>query len=613
MAAEELMSKGPPRRGGIGGRGPPGRFANRFAAPRSSPLAESSSIPSGVAASESDAAVVPSMGTRTGVAGGVQSSQSEPTQMMAGGDQHAAAHDSVASLTDAFGRQTSLVDSQTAAAAPAALAMPSSSADPVPRPASRGSRDEVMRAGGRHARSPVPPPQVAVALPSPPTIAIVPDEPQPSAAYAPPIAAGQGLAPASTIPRFRSPPPNVAHPVDPTLRNGTAPGAGAPSISVSAVEEEHHPRPPAVAAQPPPTFSFAGPEESEAQAPMINVSGPQDAGPPMINVSSDEDHGHHTHSRTPSSQSHVSLHSDQGQAQRATATTTHDVCSGGAYPHAHHDPASFGPLHPAHAHAVPASTASTAHKSASSVAGLICASPTCLKYIAGRVLSAGPALGYYHPACFRCSHCAEPLEHVAFYEHEGKAYCHLDYYELWARRCFHCRTPIVDERFIRVDDPDLGKTCAPAGGDGQEQGDTTRYYHDLHFFCANCGDPFLDPKAAANGHDGSVCKPFLVHRGYPYCSPCHDRLHLPHCRGCEGVIRPEEEMLTFNPGKAAAPAKKGGVSRPRGDKWHERCLRCSRCGGSFAGEAEDAGSIFVNDEGDVFDAECYAIWLRGQV
>lgn len=37
----------------------------------------------------------------------------------------------------------------------------------------------------------------------------------------------------------------------------------------------------------------------------------------------------------------------------------------------------------------------------------------------------------------------------------------------------------MEEHFITLDDPGLGGT---------------RMYHEQHFFCAECGDPFLAPK-----------------------------------------------------------------------------------------------------------------------
>ena len=213
----------------------------------------------------------------------------------------------------------------------------------------------------------------------------------------------------------------------------------------------------------------------------------------------------------------------------------------------------------------------------------------------------------WHPQCFRCSHCGEHLEHFAFYEHEGRPYCHFDYHELFSRRCFHCRTPIVDERFISIDDEQLGK----------------RYYHDLHFFCANCGDPFVDPKAAAGtaGADEQALvadeqgivqaggKAFVVIKGYPYCEKvgdplllisswvltmplrsfqCHVNLHHPRCKGCKKPIT--DDLIT---------ALKG--------KWHPHCFVCESCKRPFEGER------FFEKDGKAWDEECYKIMLRNMI
>jgi len=51
----------------------------------------------------------------------------------------------------------------------------------------------------------------------------------------------------------------------------------------------------------------------------------------------------------------------------------------------------------------------------------------------------------------------------------------------FAPKCYSCKTPIVEERFISLDDPALGK----------------RTYHEQHFFCAECGDPFLTPTSSS--------------------------------------------------------------------------------------------------------------------
>lgn len=58
--------------------------------------------------------------------------------------------------------------------------------------------------------------------------------------------------------------------------------------------------------------------------------------------------------------------------------------------------------------------------------GLICGG--CDGPIVGRIVNAMGAR--WHSDCFRCTVCDALLEHVSSYEHEGRAYCHLDYHEV---------------------------------------------------------------------------------------------------------------------------------------------------------------------------------------
>ncbi|KAI0044959.1 hypothetical protein FA95DRAFT_1561673 [Auriscalpium vulgare] len=182
--------------------------------------------------------------------------------------------------------------------------------------------------------------------------------------------------------------------------------------------------------------------------------------------------------------------------------------------------------------------------------GLACGG--CGGPIVGRIVS---AMGTrWHPGCFRCSDCRELLEYVSSYEHDGKPYCHLDYHERFAPRCYHCKTAIVDERFITLDDHELGK----------------RTYHGQHFFCSECGDPFLAPAgpqpAGTRGEltftgDGEFEDDdvgFTVYKGYPYCESCHVRLRSPKCKGCKKIIRD---------GTNAVEAL--------GGKWHFQCFTCT--------------------------------------
>ncbi|RMZ90116.1 hypothetical protein DV736_g2639, partial [Chaetothyriales sp. CBS 134916] len=190
----------------------------------------------------------------------------------------------------------------------------------------------------------------------------------------------------------------------------------------------------------------------------------------------------------------------------------------------------------------------------------------CSLPISGRIVTAagskltGMSLRVrFHPDCFRCAHCSTRLEAVAFYPEPDEArqvrideseqpdveetdvrfYCHLDFHELFSPRCRSCKTPIEG---------------AVVNACGQT-------YHEDHFFCAECGDPF------------SSSTPFVEHNGYAYCVSCHTRRTSARCRGCKQVILDE---LTV---EALAA------------KWHEQCFVCHECGGDFGSE----GRFFIRD------------------
>ncbi|KAM0752440.1 hypothetical protein T439DRAFT_379500 [Meredithblackwellia eburnea MCA 4105] len=205
------------------------------------------------------------------------------------------------------------------------------------------------------------------------------------------------------------------------------------------------------------------------------------------------------------------------------------------------------PSHPSH---------SLYHPSSSSIsleAGAVqCA--RCRETMFGRALMAFG--GQWHPDCFRCDQegCGTLLEHVQFEGRDDRVYCMVHYEELFASVCFQCKTPIADQEYLTITDPSLHP---PVG---------TRTYHALHFFCADCGDPFVDPKSLAKGREGTLADPYMVHEGYAYCFKCDVRLWKPKCsKGCKKGIG-------------------GDWVEALGAKWHPECFCCVDCKKPFTGQ-----------------------------
>ncbi|EFI27061.1 hypothetical protein CC1G_15190 [Coprinopsis cinerea okayama7 len=209
--------------------------------------------------------------------------------------------------------------------------------------------------------------------------------------------------------------------------------------------------------------------------------------------------------------------------------------------------------------------------------GLICAG--CEGAIVGRIVAAMNLR--WHPQCFRCSVCQTLLEHVSSYEHDGRPYCHLDYHENFAPKCYSCKTSIIEEQFISLDDPALGK----------------RTYHMEHFFCAECGDPFMTPSMSRSANGGELAlsgdgdfEGFTVYKGHPYCEPCHVRLRLPKCKKCKKSIRDHDRAV-----------------EALGGKWCWACFVCEGCKKPF----EDP-SFFQRDN-HPYCEQCFTIILRNEI
>ncbi|KAI8606465.1 hypothetical protein EDD21DRAFT_298184 [Dissophora ornata] len=152
-----------------------------------------------------------------------------------------------------------------------------------------------------------------------------------------------------------------------------------------------------------------------------------------------------------------------------------------------------------------------------SSSAFICSS--CDEPITGMMIT---AMGKrWHSDHFVCSVCDLNLEHIQFFQKDGKPYCHLDYHDMFSPKCGHCNSAIENE-------------CLTALG---------KNWHPDHFFCRECGDPF--------GEDG-----YMVHDDFPYCEKDYLRLFAPKCTGCQDPIQGDF------------------ISALKG-KWHRDCFGCT--------------------------------------
>ncbi|GAA5952441.1 hypothetical protein JCM3765_001973 [Sporobolomyces pararoseus] len=258
----------------------------------------------------------------------------------------------------------------------------------------------------------------------------------------------------------------------------------------------------------------------------------------------------------------------------------------------------YDPSHPSHALYHPTSVASPLPNSSSHHASLPLSAEagsiectSCRQPIFGRVLMA--LSRNWHPSCFVCAEegCGEKLEVMEFEgtpedwdediqeeggaseEKEslkGKAWCMVHFEERFALQCYHCHTPISSADYLPIHDPSL----PPLKNDSNPSlaSSNTRYYHPLHFFCAGCGDPFLDPVAYERSGE-AIAKPYYVREKHPYCEQCDLRIWREKCPGCKLGLREEDGYVEIG-NEGDGEEKK---------KWHEGCFKCSMCSKSLTG------------------------------
>ncbi|KAK8800935.1 hypothetical protein WA588_001763, partial [Blastocystis sp. NMH] len=116
----------------------------------------------------------------------------------------------------------------------------------------------------------------------------------------------------------------------------------------------------------------------------------------------------------------------------------------------------------------------------------------------------------YHPNCFVCSRCREPLKESNFSIKNGILYCKKCYAEEFRKKCAVCRQVILDDYHIEA----MGQ-----------------FFHVNHFVCFTCKQPFSDNRYIKKDvyFEGET-KP------RPFCPTCLKFIKQIPCTLCHGPI-----------------------------------------------------------------------------
>lgn len=134
----------------------------------------------------------------------------------------------------------------------------------------------------------------------------------------------------------------------------------------------------------------------------------------------------------------------------------------------------------------------------------------------------------WHPSCFVCHACHQPLVDLIYFHQAGKVYCGRHHAEFFRPRCASC------DQLIFTDE------CTEAEG---------RRWHTEHFCCLECDLPLGGQRYVMKG-------------SRPCCCSCFESLYAELCQACGELIGVDCEQATH-----------------QGRHWHARasCFCCSLC------------------------------------
>lgn len=151
----------------------------------------------------------------------------------------------------------------------------------------------------------------------------------------------------------------------------------------------------------------------------------------------------------------------------------------------------------------------------------------------------------WHPQCFTCCQCSELLADLVYFFYKGEIYCARDLANvLEIPRCAGCDELIFTRPYTAAEG---------------------RAFHVQHFCCYHCDAPLGGKKYVPDDKTG-----------LPICLECYDQYYAEKCRGCGGVIGPEQQGVSWT-----------------NLHWHANCFICA---GRMCGKSLLSGRFVVKQE-----------------
>ncbi|XP_037088264.1 four and a half LIM domains protein 3-like, partial [Pollicipes pollicipes] len=166
------------------------------------------------------------------------------------------------------------------------------------------------------------------------------------------------------------------------------------------------------------------------------------------------------------------------------------------------------------------------------------------------VTAAGLSADAWHPGCFTCGSCREPLADLIFCRYRGQPLCVRHFGEKLKDRCVGCDALIFSGEHVRARGPRLARCCLPLEG-----------------------------------------RPFALREERALCGPCSSGAppasEQPRCDGCGLQIDPDSVRMSPNQASGTRPAL------------YAASATCRWC------EAGLAGQKFRSHEQQPYCSDCY--------